>query len=335
MNHDQNHEQDSTPVPDPQGSPLPDPLEHDGGLDELPEPERPRAATPREVDPTGAAGAWKVGRMLLAPLVAISAVCTHFVLNVPSEGTINENKRQAEDERKRQEAERRAENPAANEPYKPRSAAELARLETRYRGTPFAKEPLIPEWSRKAQSYINRAISAARKQAFEGMAERPTVSIRELRCRTIRCRFIVKASDQATADQFVRAFKNVRAQGRSVWRAFETKKTAGGGAKPTEIRVTVVLVEDQPDAKLLDGASKSAEASPPAAGPDGSGAPEAVPSDAAPPKAPRSPRAPALDLAAQGRSPAAKPRRTAPAVPAEEDAAAAPGKSPAPAPAPG
>lgn len=326
MNHDPNHEHDSQPpVPDAQDSPADEPV---AAPDPQPEA-RPQSAA-RDVDPNGAAGAWKVGRMLLAPLVAISAVCTHFVLNVPSEATINDNKRQAEDDRKRQEAERRGQQgtPAAA-PYKLRDAVELARVEKQYRGTPFAKEPIIAEWSRKAQTYINRAISIARKKAFEGMEERPTVSIRELRCRTVRCRFIVKAKDQATADQFVKTFKGTRAQGRPVWRNFETKRIAGGGDQPTEIRVTTALLEDQPDPKLLDGAEVAKAEAPT----DGEAPkPDAAAAEAVPTKTSRTPKAPTVDLAAQGRSPAAKPRRMAPPVAAGEGeakskqpAAAAPG----------
>lgn len=226
----------------------------DGQLDATPPSHREAQSK------TPIAGAWRVGRMLLAPILAITAVGVHFILNVPSERTISDNKRQAEDQRKRDEAERRAKAPSPKTPYTPRNGAELARLEKQYRGTPFAKEPLISEWSRKGQSFINRAISVARKQAFADMEKRPTVSIRELRCRTVRCRFIVRANTQDIANQFVSTFKELKPEGKSIWRAFETKKTLGGGDAATEIRVTVALVEDQPDPKMFT--DKSGEPGP-------------------------------------------------------------------------
>lgn len=282
------------------------------------ESETSKPAAPQTPAPTPSPGAWRIGRVMLAPLLAITAVGVHFVVNVPSERTIAENKRQAQGERDKQAAERRGTKksppPVSNEPWTPRSSAQLTAVEQHFRGTPFDDEPVIAEWSRQAQYFINRAISVARKNAFSARPERPQVSIRELKCRSVRCRFVVKAESPADADALIEAFRAVRVGGKAIWRAFETKNVGGSGG--SQVRVTVTMREDKPDPKALVEPT-GAPGAPPAPGVPPSGV-----APGAPGKSPAAANAKKADAkapseAAPAKKPSAAPPRAATPAKAE------------------
>lgn len=190
----------------------------------------------------------RVARVLLAPLLATAAVGVHWLVNIPPGGA----KVSARDQGATKPAAK------AKKPKKPkkkgfesRPIGEVAATWEKYAEVEFEAEPVKSAWARPHQTLVNQAVARARSAAFEGAPEEPRVSVDDVACRTIRCRFVLRGPFSHEVDLLGDTLSRLQLDGTTVWRHYSSEKIEP--PKPdqpkddTYLRVTVAFMEDNMD----------------------------------------------------------------------------------------
>ncbi len=177
---------------------------------------RPSQPSPEEGRPSTLA--WRVGRTLLAPVLAAAAVGMHFWLNVPPGGV-----RHSERDQGARPPGASSVKPRPRLRHEPRDAAALEAAWKRWRGKPFDDEPELPAWARQAEPVINKAVVVARNEAFEGAPEEPRVIVTGTECRTVRCRFLLRSPFSHELDLLQATLERVEFENTPLWRSFTAR----------------------------------------------------------------------------------------------------------------
>jgi hypothetical protein len=196
---------------------------------------------------TGRAPRWMhVARLLLAPVLAAGAVGVHWALNVPAHVSISAKDQGAKKGGKAKKPPRKK-----STAQKPRPVGEIAAAWKRYSVMEFSEEPVRSQWVRGAQSLVNKTVVIARKHAFEGAPEEPRVSVLDVVCKTIRCRFVLRSPFAHEIDLVVAALEDMQIDGESIWLGFSTERVDPPKENlpkdETYVRVTVAFTADDLD----------------------------------------------------------------------------------------
>ena len=228
---------------------------------------------------------YRVAQVLLPPLLAAGAVGVHWWLNVPdkilespkdqgAKGKGNKGRAKGKDGRRAQRE-------------VPRSPEELDVDWEEYRERPFDEEPTRASWARRNQALLNRAMVVARRVAFEGAPEEPRTVLASAKCRTIRCRFVLRSPYSHELDVLGEALGRLESEGQPVWRSFEAETVTAPEGMPSHehyLQITVALDKETTDTRSLaigvEGGGDDEEPEPegeePAAEPDDEPGPDAL-----------------------------------------------------------
>ena len=234
------------------------------------------AAASAETSPRARKPAWyRVGQILLPPLLAAGAVGVHWKLNVPDkilespgdQGSKKKKKKQRKRKTGKEARERRADNRHA-----PRTAEQLDEAWKAWGETPFDEEPIRAPWARRHQALINRAMVVARRTVFEGAPEDPRTVLASTKCRTVRCRFVVRSPYQHELETLRGGLERMTFDEESAWRSFAAEPIEPPEGMPDEEHYLQFEV-----AFVSDGVSGSGLDIPPAPGKEGDEAAEPKP----------------------------------------------------------
>ena len=214
------------------------------------------AELPAPSEGRGAPSWSRLARLLAPPLLAAAAVGMHFWLNVPSPQVRRSLAEQAEQRAKpkpKPERPKPKPRPTTNS-AEPRTDAELARLLKKFDRVDFDEEPVESTWARRHQGLVNKAVVVARKQAFEGAPEEPRVIVTGTRCRTIRCRFVLRSPYAHELELLDQALSRLEDEDGPLWRAYASERIEppqGAPETDTYLQVTVAFVSDEPEGRTF------------------------------------------------------------------------------------
>jgi len=192
----------------------------------------------------------RVGGLLLAPLLATAAVGVHWLVNVPPGGP----KVSARDQgvaKPPAAKSKKPKKPGKKRGFEARPTGEVAATFERFAATEFESEPVKSAWARPHQTLVNQAVATARSAAFEGAPEEPRVSVDDVSCRTVRCRFVLRGPFAHEVDLLGQTLSALQIDGAAIWRHYASERIAP--PKPdqpkgdTYLRVTVAFKEDNMD----------------------------------------------------------------------------------------
>jgi hypothetical protein len=188
-------------------------------------------------------------QLLLAPLLATAAVGVHWVLNVPPGGVKITEKDQGAgkaDPKKKKPAPKKKKGS-----FEPRPIGEIEASWERYKVVELDAEPVKSAWARPHQSLVNKAVTLARKTAFDGAPEEPRVTVGDVECRTIRCSFTLRSPFAHEVDMLSETLSRLESEGQSIWRGYTATKidppTEDSPKSDTYLRVVVAFREDSMD----------------------------------------------------------------------------------------
>lgn len=213
-------------------------------------PKTPPPAAPSE-PPVAVMPRWRrAAGLLLAPVAAVAAVGIHFAINVPHGGAQVSARDQGVEK-----AGAKKKKPPKKAPrkkgFEPRPAGEVEATWLKYENVDFEAEPVKSAWARPHQSLVNQAVAKARSAAFEGAPEEPKVSVGDVSCRTIRCRFVLRGPFAHEVDLLNATLAKLELDGATIWRHYGGTKV--GPTKPdqpaseTYLQVTVAFSADNLD----------------------------------------------------------------------------------------
>lgn len=186
-------------------------------------------------------------RLLLAPLLATAAIGVHWALNVPHGGAKVSEKDQGAT--KADPKKKRA--PKKKGGFEARPPGEVEATWERYREVDFEAEPVKSAWARPHQQLVNKAVTLARKTAFEGAPDDPRVSVTDVECRTIRCRFVLRSPFAPEVDILGETLSRLESEGQSIWKGYASERIEPPSPDmpktDTYLRVTVAFREDNMD----------------------------------------------------------------------------------------
>jgi hypothetical protein len=201
---------------------------------------------------------WRRLARLLAPVVlATAAVGAHVHLNVPDAETLaiaESQRKPAAPTKPKPKAKPQPRKPEANA-FEARTEAQLARLARRYEAVDFEEEPIVSAWARRHQNLVNKAVVVARRHAFEGAPEEPGVIVTGTRCRTVRCRFLLRSPYPHELDLLDQTLARLQADGRPLWRLHTSERIdppRGGPPEDAYLEVTVAFTTDEPEARTFE-----------------------------------------------------------------------------------
>lgn len=235
--------------------------EHDGADEAEPNEGAPAPASAHEAaaQPTPSRRpAWQRAVELLLPVVlAGGAMGMHWWLNVPAKIVHSPKDQGAKDKKpdKKKEAERK---PRPTQRNEARTAEVLDAEWEQYGAAPFEQEPTRTAWARRHQMVINRAFEEARRHAFAGAPEDPTVVLASNTCHTVRCRFLLRSSFPHELDLTTTALERMRESGEPLWRSFTVEPVEPPEAKDSKsltqhaVQVTVAFRTDDTEVGALE-----------------------------------------------------------------------------------
>ncbi|MEM7157197.1 MAG: hypothetical protein AAF799_30370 [Myxococcota bacterium] len=213
---------------------------------------------------------YRVGQLILPPLLAAGAVGVHWKLNVPDKILESPND-QGSKKRKKKKNKRSAKTGKAGRDrraknrHAPRSAEQLDEAWTQFAETPFDDEPIRAPWARRNQALINRAMVVARRAVFEGAPEEPRTVLASTKCRTVRCRFVVRSPYQHELETLRGGLERLEFEGESAWRSFEAKTIEppeGMDEEEHYLEVVVGMASDEVGGSGLEVPSSAEDADP-------------------------------------------------------------------------
>lgn len=192
----------------------------------------------------------RIGGLLLAPLLATAAVGVHWLVNVPPGGPKVSPRDQGVAKPAAKKA-KKPKKPAKKRGFEPRPVGEVEATFERFAATEFESEPVKSAWARPHQTLVNQAVAKARSAAFEGAPEEPRVTVDDVSCRTVRCRFVLRGPFAHEVDLLGQTLASLQIDGATIWRHHASERIAA--PKPdqpkddTYLRVTVSFMEDNMD----------------------------------------------------------------------------------------
>jgi len=144
----------------------------------------------------------------------------------------------------------------------PRSRAELDSLWKEYGGTPFDGEPIDERWAQAHRSLHYQLFALTRDAAFDGAPDAPAVSLREAKCRSIRCELVLASAYHHELTILADSLADLRLKKASLWRGFDrdaiqSQPARSGDGKVYELRLVVAFASDLADpAKVSLGKRK-------------------------------------------------------------------------------
>lgn len=190
----------------------------------------------------------RVAKLLLAPVLATAAVGVHFLVNVPADGpkvsTRDQGAPKPADKKKKKAKPKK-------KGFESRPIGEVAATWEKYSQADFEAEPVKSAWARPHQQLVNQAVAKARSVAFEGAPEEPRLTVDDVVCRTIRCRFVLRGPFGHEIDLLSDTLSRLQIDDGSVWRHYSVERIEP--PKPdqpkndTYLRVTVAFMEDNMD----------------------------------------------------------------------------------------
>jgi hypothetical protein len=185
---------------------------------------------------------------LLAPVLATVAIGVHWALNVPPGSVKASDKDQGA---AKADPKKKGRAPKKKGGFEARPIGEVEATWERYREVDYDAEPVKSAWARPHQSLVNKAVTLARKTAFEGAPDEPRVSVTGVECRTIRCRFVLRSVFAPEVDILSETLSRLESEGQSIWRGYTTERieppTPDSPTGDTYLRVTVAFREDNMD----------------------------------------------------------------------------------------
>lgn len=151
-----------------------------------------------------------------------------------------------------------------DEPFTtPRTPGLLTQLWEAYDPQAFDREPTFEVWNTAHKPRITQLVTSARLQLFKGRAPPPSISVSNIECHTVRCRFTLTTNDQADLQSLVDALEGLRLDGATVWHKFIPDDIVEEPAKregaPPRFKATILasFIRDLPPVDQLtfkDGA---------------------------------------------------------------------------------
>ncbi|MEX1362604.1 MAG: hypothetical protein AB1Z98_05720 [Nannocystaceae bacterium] len=228
---------------------------------------------------------YRVAQVLLPPLLVAGAVGVHWWLNVPDKILESKGDQGAKKNKKKARNKKKPRSPARE---RARSPEELEADWEAWRGTPFDDEPTRSVWARRNQALVNRAMVIALEAAFEGAPEKPRAVLETVKCRTVRCRFVLRSPYAHELDGLAEALEGLESGGQPVWRSFESATVEAPEGLPSHehyVQVTVGLQRESTDTRTLETPAPTAGESDSSAGDSDGGGSEGAPAEGdAPPK---------------------------------------------------
>lgn len=181
----------------------------------------------------------------LAGLVAGSGIVLYVTANVPTENVIAAEKRRAKSARRKgQKKRKKSQRTSVGTEVAVRTPRELKLLQETYHGVAFDEEPLNSRWAAKAVRLLRHATRVAQREAFADAPEPAQLSIKDLQCKTIRCRFVLQSTREHEIEAMVSALKRLKAgDDEDLWAGFFVRRQLAEGEQLQE-RVTVILTRD-------------------------------------------------------------------------------------------
>lgn len=155
----------------------------------------------------------------------------------------------------------------------PRTPGLLTQLWDAYDALPFGSEPTFEAWNAAHKPRITQLVTATRLQLFKGRAPPPSISVSNIECHTVRCRFTLTTLGQEDLQSLVDALEGLRLDGATVWHKFVPDPIAEEPAKregaPMRYKATILasFIRDLPPIDLItfkDGAPIKPPMPPPA-----------------------------------------------------------------------
>lgn len=214
-----------------------------GGDETTPTPE------PAPTRPAARSRFSHAARLLMAPLLATLAVGAHWVLNVPHTGVKVSDKDQGAP--KPDPKKKGSTKPKKKGGFEPRPIGEVEAAFERYKDVDFEAEPVKSAWARPHQSLVNKAVTLARKTAFDGAPDEPRVSVTGVECRTVRCRFVLRSNFATEVDILSETLSRLESEGQTIWRGYTATRieapTPDSPKSDTYLQVTVAFQQDSMD----------------------------------------------------------------------------------------
>lgn len=211
----------------------------------------PPAPTGDAAAPRGRERMRQIARLLLAPVLATAAVGVHWLVNVPPGGAKVSARDQGAEKPGAKADKKKKKKPPKKKGFEARPPGEVEATFLKYEAVEFETEPVKSSWARPHQTLVNQAVAKARSAAFEGAPEEPRVSVDDVSCRTVRCRFVLRGQFPHEVDLLGETLSRMQLDGTTIWRHYTSEKIAP--PKPdqpkddTYLQVTVAFMEDNMD----------------------------------------------------------------------------------------
>ncbi|MEZ4384479.1 MAG: hypothetical protein R3A79_24335 [Nannocystaceae bacterium] len=137
----------------------------------------------------------------------------------------------------------------------PRTEAEHDALWERYAATPFAAEPTDAAWAKGQRGLLSQTVNMTRDAAFRGAPDAPTLALRGVECRSVRCEITLAGPYRHELDIMADALADLRWRGATLWRAVERRSVAPeptsddsdeAEAETLRLRLVVAFAADLP-----------------------------------------------------------------------------------------
>lgn len=127
----------------------------------------------------------------------------------------------------------------------PRTPGLLTQLWEAYDALPFDREPTFEVWNTAHKPRITQLVTSTRLQLFKGRTPPPAISVSNIECHTVRCRFTLTTNDQADLQGLVDALEGLRLDSATVWHKFVPDDIVEEPAKregaPPRFKTTILV----------------------------------------------------------------------------------------------
>lgn len=140
-----------------------------------------------------------------------------------------------------------------DEPFTtPRSPGLLTQLWNAYDALPFGNEPTFEAWNVAHKPVVTQIVTATRLQLFKGRSPPPSITVTNIECHTIRCRFTLTGTVEEDLQALSDALSGLQIGGATLWHKFVPEPLAEepakrAGATPRKkVQIVVAFIRDLP-----------------------------------------------------------------------------------------
>jgi hypothetical protein len=159
----------------------------------------------------------------------------------------------------------------------PRPKAAHDELWERYAGVSFRAEPTDAAWATAHRNLLHQVFNLTRDATFQGAPDQPTLTLRAVECRSIRCELTIAGPYRHELDVLADAFDELRWQGAPLWRAVErppvvpeaSRDDDSDDAENLQMRLIVAFAADLPEPRALTLGDAPVVRATPQSGPTG------------------------------------------------------------------